>query len=186
MIDVNQVCESVAKIISAIGHDPSEDSFKGTPLRVARMYEEIFSGIGLDPKEAFTAVFEEDNHDIVLVRDVSFFSMCEHHFLPFFGVVHMGYIPNSKIAGASKLVRALEIVSHRPQMQERMGSQLASSIFEALGVDGVAVIVDAEHLCMTMRGVRNACSRIVTLATRGPFTHKDTSRSDLISLLRTR
>ena len=183
MVQVDQIRESVAAILSAIGEDPSREGLRDTPSRVAQMYNELFSGVGVDPSQAFTALFEEEDQGMVLVRDVSFFSMCEHHLLPFFGVTHMGYIPNGKIAGASKLVRALNLVAHRPQLQERMTSQLADAIFYALDADGVAVAIEAEHLCMTMRGVHKPGSRIVTLATRGSFSARGISRSEFLSVL---
>jgi len=184
MIQEDQIRQGVATILAAIGEDPGREGLRDTPDRVARMYRELFSGIGLDPAEAFTTAFEEEyDQGIVILRDVSFYSMCEHHILPFFGMAQMGYIPSGKVCGASKLVRALELVARRPQLQERMTSQLADAIYRALEPDGVVVVVEAEHLCMTMRGVRKPGSQIVTSAVRGPFSRGDMSPNDFLSLV---
>lgn len=183
MVKEEPIQQAVAAILSAIGEDPSREGLKDTPRRVARMYGELFSGVGVDPREALSSIFEETGSGPVVVRGVAFFSVCEHHLLPFFGVTHLGYIPKGKIAGVSKLVRAVEIVAHRPQVQERMTAQLADAIFETLDADGVAVVVEAEHLCMSMRGVKKAGCRIVTSATRGPFSSLESSRAEFLALL---
>ena len=159
---------------------------RDTPARVARMYESLFSGVGLDPEAAIDAVFETDNHDPVLLGNIQFYSVCEHHLLPFFGLAHLAYIPNGKIAGVSKLVRVLEVASRRPQVQERLTSQVADAIFSALNPDGVAVEIEAEHLCMSMRGVQKPGSRVVTSAIRGPFETCALGRERLIALLHRR
>ena len=180
--------QAVRTILTAIGEDPDRDGLRATPQRVARMMEELFSGVGLDAADAIDTIFEltdgfglpngEDeegdleadaNGEMVVFRDLSFFSMCEHHLLPFFGRAHVGYVPNGRVAGASKLVRALEVVARRPQVQERMTRELADAVYRSLQPDGVAVVLEAEHLCMSMRGVRKPGSMVVTTAARGPF-----------------
>ena len=185
MIDEQRVQSAVGAILEAMGDDPHREGLRDTPGRVARMYAEIFSGIGLDPRAALDTVFEEEVHDqdIVIVRDLPFFSMCEHHLLPFFGRAHVGYLPDGKIAGASKLARALEVVARRPQLQERMTGQLADAVHDVLRPDGAAVVVEAEHLCMSMRGVKKNGSLIVTSATRGQFDKRGISKASFLALL---
>jgi GTP cyclohydrolase I len=150
------------------------------------MYESLFSGIGREPVDAIDAVFEAEGHDPVVFGNIPFYSVCEHHFLPFFGLAHLAYIPNVKIAGLSKLARALEVASRRPQIQERLTAQVADAIFSALKPDGVAVEVEAEHLCMSMRGVKKPGSRVVTSAVRGPFENWALGQEGLLTLLRRR
>ena len=150
------------------------------------MYQDLFSGVGQDPQTAIDAVFESENHDPVVLGNVPFYSVCEHHLLPFFGQVHLAYIPNGKIAGLSKLVRALEVASKRPQVQERLTGQVADAIFSALSPHGVAVEVEAEHLCMSMRGVQKPGSRVVTIAVRGRFEACALDREGLLALLHRR
>ncbi len=148
------------------------------------MYLELFSGVGADPAQAIDAVFEEESHDPVVMRDVSFYSVCEHHLLPFFGQAHMAYIPNGKIAGLSKLARALEVAARRPQVQERLTGQLADAIYSSLSPQAVAVKLEAEHLCLAMRGVRKPGSLVVTTAIRGTFDNSGLNQGDLLALLR--
>ncbi len=148
------------------------------------MYLELFSGVGADPAQAIDAVFEEGSHDPVVMRDVSFYSVCEHHLLLFFGHAHLAYIPNGKIAGLSKLVRALEVAARRPQVQERLTGQLADAIYTSLSPQVVAVKLEAEHLCMAMRGVRKPRSLVATTAIRGTFDGSGLNRGDLLALLR--
>ena len=148
------------------------------------MYLELFSGVGADPAQAIDAVFEEESHDPVVMRDVSFYSVCEHHLLPFFGHAHLAYIPNGKIAGLSKLARALEVAVRRPQVQERLTGQLADAIYTSLSPQAVAVKLEAEHLCLAMRGVRKPGSLVVTTAIRGTFASPGLDRGDLLALLR--
>ncbi len=185
MVQESDIEKAVVSILGAIGEDPQRQGLRDTPQRVARMYAELFSGVGVDPVQAITTVFEEEDSrgDPVIVREVPFFSVCEHHLLPFFGQAHIGYIPEGKIAGASKLVRALEVVGHRPQMQERMTAQMADAIQSALKPDGVAVVIEAEHLCLAMRGVKKSGSLILTAATRGPFAHSSVSSEALLALV---
>lgn len=174
----------MGEILQAVGEDPAREGLRGTPRRVARMYLELLSGVGTDPSEAIDAVFEEEGHDPVVMRDVSFYSICEHHLLPFFGYAHLAYIPSGKIAGLSKLARALDLAARRPQVQERLTAQLADAIVTALNPQGVAVELEAEHLCMSMRGIRKPGSRIITTAVRGPFAECPLDREGLLALLR--
>jgi len=150
------------------------------------MCRELFSGFGADPREAIDAVFEAEQHDPVVLRNVTFYSVCEHHLLPFFGQAHMAYIPNGKIAGLSKLARALECACRRLQVQERLTAQLADAIVAALDPKGVAVELEAEHLCMSMRGVQKPGSRMVTTAVRGSFHNSPVDRQGLLALLRSK
>ena len=155
-----------------------------TPQRVARMYGELFCGVGVDPREAIDAVFDEESTDPVVLRDVSFYSMCEHHLLPFFGTARLAYIPNGRIAGISKLARALDLACRRPQVQERLTGEVADAIYSALAPQGVAVELEAEHLCMAMRGVQKPGSRMVTTAVRGSFAGGRWNQDSLLALLR--
>ncbi|MFQ6028652.1 MAG: GTP cyclohydrolase I FolE [Dehalococcoidia bacterium] len=184
MIQQQRIEQAVGEILAAIGEDPNRPGLQDTPSRVANMYRELFSGIGVDPIEAIDTVFEEETSDPVLLRDVSFYSICEHHLLPFFGKAHLAYIPNGKIAGISKLARALELAAHQPQVQERLTGQVADAIYSALNPKGVAVEVEAEHLCMAMRGVQKPGSRVVTTAMRGKFENSELNREALLALLR--
>lgn len=177
---------SIADILLAVGDDPSREGLRDTPQRVAKLYREIFDGVGVDPAGAIDTVFEEEHEGAVILKDVGFFSTCEHHLLPFFGVAQMGYVPRGRVAGASKLVRALDVVSRRPQLQERLTSELADAICKALSPASVAVVVEAEHLCMVMRGVRRPGSKIVTTALRGPFANGDVGPKELLSMMQRR
>lgn len=178
--------QAVTTILEAIGEDPRREGLQKTPERVARMYDELFSGIGLDPEAALDTVFEADSHDPVVLGNIPFYSVCEHHLLPFFGLAHLAYIPNATIAGLSKLTRALEVASRRPQVQERLTGQVADAILAALSPDGVVVEIEAEHLCMSMRGVQKPGSRVVTSAARGRFELGALGREGLLALLRRR
>ena len=186
MVDQRKVEEAVLSIIEAIGEDPKRQGLVGTPGRIAEMYAELFMGIDLDPKEELTVSFEEGHHEMVILRDIPFYSLCEHHLLPFYGVVHIGYIPKGSVVGASKLARVVEILSKRPQLQERLTTQIAETIVEALQPDGVAVVIQAEHMCMTIRGVKKPGSNVITSATRGLFRTKAATRSEFMSLVQGR
>ena len=188
MIDQNIIRNAVTSILSAIGEDVNREGLVKTPDRVARMYAELFSGIGVDPRSALDTIFEDEDQsgETVTLRDMPFFSVCEHHLLPFHGYAHVGYIPDGKIVGASKLARALEVVARRPQLQERMGTQLASAIHDVLTPAGTAVVIEAEHLCMSMRGVKKQGARIVTTATRGSFANTGISKGEFLALLHRR
>lgn len=180
----SRVREAVASLLEAIGEDTGREGLRETPRRVAEMYAYLFSGVGLDPKDAIDAIFEADHSDPVVLRDVPFHSFCEHHLLPFFGKAQLGYIPNGKIAGLSKLARTLDLASRRLQVQERMTGQVADAIFNALSPRGVVVELEAEHLCMSMRGVENPGSRVVTTAIRGEFDGTPLDAQGLLAIMR--
>jgi GTP cyclohydrolase I len=185
LIDEAKIKKAISLLIQAIGEDPQREGLIETPRRVAEMYSELFAGIGKNPGEELKVGFEESHREMVIVRDIPFHSMCEHHLLPFYGVAHVGYIPNQqgRVVGASKLARVVEIVSKRPQIQERMTSVIADSIMEALKPDGVAVVVQAEHLCMIMRGIKKPGSALVTSALRGVFRSRIATRNEFFCLL---
>lgn len=186
IIDSDAICRSVEEILRAIGEDPGREGLTGTPLRIARMYEELFSGLRQDPKEVLATSFEEDHKEMVILKNIPFYSMCEHHFLPFHGKAHVGYVPEGRVAGASKLARVVDILARRPQLQERLTSQVADSIMEGLRPDGVAVVIEAEHLCMTMRGVQKPGTIMVTSATRGGFRRRAVTRAEFMALVQGR
>ncbi|SMO42393.1 GTP cyclohydrolase I FolE [Melghirimyces algeriensis] len=183
-VNHEQIQEAVRMILQAVGEDPDREGLKDTPARVARMYEEVFSGMYEDPEEYFSTMFSEDHEELVLVKDIPFFSMCEHHLVPFFGKAHVGYIPKSgRVTGLSKLARAVEAVSRRPQLQERITYTVADSIEKTLEPHGVIVVVEAEHMCMTMRGVKKPGSKTVTSAVRGVFENDPAARAEAFSLI---
>ncbi|PRO66804.1 GTP cyclohydrolase I FolE [Alkalicoccus urumqiensis] len=184
-VNHDKIQQAVTMILEAIGEDPSREGLQDTPQRVARMYEEVFQGLHQDPKEHFKTVFGEDHEELVLVKDIPFYSMCEHHLVPFFGKAHIGYLPQGgKVTGLSKLARAVEAVTKRPQLQERITSTIADSMVETLDPRGVMVIVEAEHMCMTMRGVKKPGSSTVTSAVRGAFRTDEAARAEVLSLIR--
>jgi GTP cyclohydrolase I len=183
MLDKDRIESAMVSVIEAIGEDTNRDGLLETPRRVAEMYEELFSGLHLDPKQELTVSFDEKHHEMVVLKDIPFYSMCEHHLLPFYGTVHIGYIPTGRVAGASKLARVVEILAHRPQIQERLTTQIADTIVEALNPQGVGVVVQAEHLCMVMRGVKKPGSNIVTSAMRGLFRRSAATRYEFLSFI---
>ena len=182
-IDRAKIEKAVASIIEAIGEDPKREGLVGTPRRIAEMYAEVFGGIYEDPGEELRVGFEEGHQEMVILKDIPFYSMCEHHFLPFHGLAHVGYIPSGRVVGASKIGRVVEILAKRPQLQERLTTQIANTIVSVLEPKGVAVIIQAEHLCMTMRGVKKPGSNIVTSAMRGLFQKNPLTRSEFLSLV---
>jgi GTP cyclohydrolase IA len=184
-VDKNKIEEGVKLILEGIGEDVEREGLIGTPKRVADMYEEIFSGIGKNPSEVLGPMFDENHDEIILVKDIPFYSTCEHHLVPFVGKAHIAYAPNKtgKIIGLSKLTRVLEIVARRPQVQERLTTIVADSIMEKLEPRGVIVIVEAEHLCMSIRGVKKPNTITVTSAIRGLFKENPASRSEVLSLI---
>ncbi len=183
MINKAKIEKAVASIIEAIGEDPKREGLVGTPKRIAEMYAEVFAGIYEDPGEELRVGFEEGHQEMVILKDIPFYSMCEHHFLPFHGLAHVGYIPNGRVVGASKIGRVLEILAERPQLQERLTTQIANTIVSVLEPKGVAVVIQAEHLCMTMRGVKKPGSNIITSAMRGLFQKNPLTRSEFLSLV---
>ncbi len=186
MIDPGRIERAVAELIEAIGEDRHREGLRETPRRVAEMYAELFSGMEQDPREVLTVGFEEGHREMVISRDIPFYSMCEHHLLPFYGTAHLGYIPNKsgRVVGASKLARTVEILARRPQLQERLTRQIADAMVEAIQPDGVGVIIEAEHLCMTMRGIKKPGSNIITSATRGLFRTRPATRAEFLSLVK--
>lgn len=183
-VDHAKIEQAVRMILEAVGEDPDREGLLETPARVARMYEEIFSGLGQDPRDHFTVIFSEDHEELVLVKDIPFFSVCEHHLVPFFGKAHVGYIPRGgRVTGLSKLARAVDAVARRPQLQERITSTVADAIMERLEPHGVVVVVEAEHMCMTMRGVKKPGSKTVTSAVRGIFSRDAAARAEAFSLI---
>lgn len=182
-VDKPRIERAVREILAAVGEDPDREGLCETPARVARMYAELFSGLHDDPRIHLRKFFTEKYDEMVLVRDISFNSMCEHHMLPFTGVAHIGYIPNGKVVGLSKLARVVESVSHRPQVQERMTEEIANLLIEELDVKGVAVVIEATHSCMTIRGVRKPGSMCVTSAMKGIFRSNLSSRSEVMTLI---
>ena len=184
-MDSQRVVASVRAILEAIGEDPNRDGIARTPQRVAEMYQEIFSGIGRDPADELDVVFDSDHDEMIMVRDIPLYSVCEHHLLPFFGRAHVAYIPNKRgqITGLSKLARVVEVLSKRPQVQERLTKQAADAIEKALEPRGVLVVIEAEHLCMSMRGVRAPGSQTVTSAVRGVFRRNEASRAEAMGLI---
>lgn len=182
-VDLAAIKAAVRIILRAVGEDPDRDGLLETPRRVAKMYAEMFSGLSLDPGRHLEVTFEESYDEIVLVRDIAFTSMCEHHLLPFRGVAHVAYIPDGRVTGLSKLARVVEEVSRRPQVQERMTQTIADLIENRLGSKAVGVIVRAEHSCMSIRGIRKTGSSTVTSTMRGSFRTDPASRAELMSLI---
>ena len=177
---------AIRQILVSIGENPDRTGLLLTPSRVARMFKEIFSGVKKDPKDEITVTYAENHDEIILVRDISFYSICEHHLVPFFGVAHVAYLPkNGIITGLSKLARVVETASRRPQVQERMTTQIANAIQEKLNPLGVAVVLEAEHLCMSMRGIKKPGSKTITSVLKGIFQTNQSSRQEVLSLIRT-
>ena len=185
MIDSEKIQKAVREIILAIGDDPDRDGLVKTPQRVAEMYAELFMGMNRDPREDLEVGFELGHRELVVLKDIPFYSMCEHHLLPFFGVAHVGYIPNEegRIVGISKLARVVETIARRPQVQERMTTDIADAIVEGISPVGVAVVAQAEHMCMVMRGIKKPGSNVITSAIRGSFHTNPASRAEFFSLI---
>ena len=182
-VDGERVRAAVVELLEAVGDDPQREGLLETPRRIAEMYAEIFGGLGEDPSEYLNVGFEVAHDEMVILRNISFYSMCEHHLLPFHGEAHVGYLPEGRVVGISKLARVVEAFARRPQVQERLTSQVAETVMNSLAADGVAVVVEAEHLCMTMRGVRKPGSRMVTSAMRGQFKRSSVTRSEFLALV---
>lgn len=182
-VDHARIERAVREILAAVGEDPDREGLLETPARVARMYAEMFSGLHEDPRIHLQKVFTEKYDEVVLVKDISFNSMCEHHMLPFYGKAHIGYVPQGKVLGLSKLGRVVEVVSKRPQVQERMTETIADLMVQELNPKGVAVVVEASHSCMTIRGIKKPGSMCVTSAMRGLFRSNLSSRSEVMTLI---
>jgi GTP cyclohydrolase IA len=184
-VDLPRIERAVREILLAIGEDPDREGLLETPHRVARAYAEQFAGLREDPEEVLSTLFDADHDELVLVKDIEIYGTCEHHLVPFFGLAHIGYIPNEKgqITGLSKLARLVDVYARRPQVQERMTSQIAEALMRALDPRGVIVVVEAEQLCMSMRGVRKPGAKTVTSAVRGDFRDCDRTRAEALSLI---
>ena len=184
-MDKEKIATGVKLILEAIGEDPQRDGLSDTPDRVARMYEEIFSGLTENAADHLSVIFNENHEEMVLIKDIPLYSMCEHHFLPFYGFAHVLYIPKSgKVTGLSKLARVVDTFAKRPQLQERLTSQVANILMEKLTPRGVMVVIEAEHMCMTMRGIKKAGSMTITSAVRGVFKTNEATRAEGFSLIR--
>ncbi len=177
MVDKKKIEEAVTMLLEGIGEDPSREGLKDTPSRIARMYEEIFAGMDEDAKNHLSKRFTCDNSEIVLEKDITFYSMCEHHLLPFYGKAHVAYIPDGEVVGLSKLARTVEVFAKRPQLQERMTAQIADAIMDELGCKGAMVVIEAEHMCMTMRGIKKPGATTVTCGSRGAFEDEKMKRA---------
>lgn len=174
------------EILEAIGEDPARPGLLDTPSRVARMYDELFAGLRVDPCDYLKVTFEVGPQEMVILKDIPFYSTCEHHLMPFHGVAAVGYVPDGRIVGLSKIARLVEGYARRPQVQEQLTSQIADALMQCLDPDGVAVVIEAEHLCMTQRGVKKPGSRMVTSATRGTFRKNQVTRSEFLALVRSK
>jgi GTP cyclohydrolase IA len=184
-MDNKKIESAVREILVAVGEDPDRQGLVDTPKRVARMFEEVFAGLTKDPREHAETVFYENHEEMVLIKDIQFSSMCEHHLVPFFGIGHIAYLPkNGRVIGLSKIARILDDVSKRPQLQERITSTVANILMESLDPLGVIVVLEAEHMCMTIRGVKKQGSKTVTSAVRGTFKTDSRSRNEVLSLIR--
>lgn len=185
MVNEEAIKKAVDSIITAINEDPKREGLADTPRRVAEMYAELFAGMEMDPLEELQVGYELGHREMVVIKDIPFYSMCEHHLLPFFGVAHIGYIPDAsgRVVGISKLARVVEIFARRLQIQERMTTQIADAIMDGLQPQGVAVVCQAEHLCMVMRGVKKPGTNIITSAIRGLFRRRAASRAEFFSLI---
>jgi GTP cyclohydrolase I len=182
-LDHNTITEAVRLILEAIGEDPDREGLRDTPRRIADMSEEIFSGLTVDPATYLSVGFEEHHKEMVVLRDIPFMSTCEHHLLPFSGKAHVGYIPAGRIVGLSKLARVVEAYARRPQLQERLTSQIADTIVETINPAGVGVVIEAQHYCMIMRGVKKPGSTMVTSAMRGLFRNNPPTRAEFLDFI---
>lgn len=183
-MDLKKIEKSFEEILEALGEQRDREGLKETPKRVAQSYGELFSGLSQDPKSPLIRQFSVQSNDLIIEKGIDFYSMCEHHFLPFFGTIDIAYIPDGKIVGFGDIIKSIEILAKRPQIQERLGSELADAVYEALGCQGVMVIIRAKHLCMTMRGAKKENTEIITTAYRGVFENEPMRRAEILGLLR--
>ena len=186
MVDQNKIREAVKLLLEGMGEDPTREGLLDTPDRIARMYSEIFSGMDESAGEHLEKTFHVENNEIVLERDITFYSMCEHHMMPFYGKAHVAYIPDGKVVGISKLARTVEVFAKRLQIQERMTAQIADAIMTELKPKGVMVVLEAEHMCMTMRGVKKSGSQTVTVIKRGLFESDERKVNEFYTMLNRR
>lgn len=184
MVNKEKIEAAVKLLLEGIGEDVNREGLVETPARIARMYEEVFSGMDEDAKEFLAKRFHVENNDMVLEKDIVFYSMCEHHLLPFYGKAHVAYIPDGEVVGLSKLARTVETYAKRPQLQERMTNQIADAIMEHLNAKGVMVMLEAEHMCMTMRGIKKPGSRTITYAAKGVFKEDKDLQNKFMQLVR--
>ena len=178
-----RVERAVTELLEALGEDPSREGLRDTPGRVARMYSELFAGLDMDPAKHLKRVFQENYDEVVLLRDIDFYSLCEHHLLPFHGRAHVAYLPSGRVVGLSKLARTVEAFARRPQVQERMTCQIADALMEHLEPKGAAVVIEAAHLCMKMRGIQKPNGVMVTSALRGVFKESASARAEVLALI---
>ena len=183
-VDKERIKQAVREIIAAVGENPNRDGLIETPRRIADMYEEIFAGLRTDPYKFLNVTFDEAYSEMVVLKDIPFYSMCEHHFAPFHGVAHVAYIPKGRVVGLSKLARVVEAYARRPQVQERLTAQIADTIMEGLDPKGAAVVIQAEHTCLTMRGIKKPGAKMVTSAVRGLFKDHPPTRAEFQAILR--
>ncbi|AMW98635.1 GTP cyclohydrolase I FolE [Rummeliibacillus stabekisii] len=184
-VDLNKIEQAVKMILEAVGENPDREGLLDTPKRVAKMYAEMFQGLHIDARDYFKTVFHEEHNEVVLVKDIPFYSMCEHHLVPFYGKAHIAYLPKGGVvAGLSKLARTVETISHRPQLQERITSEIAETMMEMLEPEGVYVVVEAEHMCMTMRGIKKPGAKTVTSSAKGIFSEDDVKRQEILSFIK--
>ncbi|MBQ5485188.1 MAG: GTP cyclohydrolase I FolE [Lachnospiraceae bacterium] len=182
-MDTQKIEQAITMLLEAVGEDPSREGLKETPARVARMYKELLGGMDKDGKEHLSKVFSAPDSEIVVEKNIEFYSLCEHHMLPFFGNVHIAYIPNGKVVGLSKMGRLVEVYARRLQIQERMTGQIADELEKALDAKGVLVVIEAEHLCMTMRGIKKRGARTVSYASRGVFREDPQKKQEALALM---
>lgn len=183
-MDKSKIEQGVRLILEGIGEDPNREGLLGTPDRIARMYEEIFAGIGQNASEPLSKTFTAANNEMIIEKDITFYSTCEHHFMPFYGKAHVAYIPNGKVVGISKLARTVEVYAKRPQLQEQLTSQIADALMEYLQPQGAMVMIEAEHTCMTMRGVKKPGSKTVTFVCRGAFEENEKLQNHFFTLVK--
>ncbi|MGL5245513.1 MAG: GTP cyclohydrolase I FolE [Sarcina sp.] len=183
MIDKNKIKEGVRLILEGIGEDIQREGLLETPDRISKMYEEIFEGLNKTAEEHLKKTFTVESNDLVLEKDITFYSMCEHHLVPFFGKAHIAYIPNGKVTGLSKLARTVDVYAKKPQLQEKLTKEIADAIMEYLGAQGVMVIVEAEHMCMTMRGIRKTGTKTVTSSYRGRFLEDENLKNEVFRMI---
>ena len=184
MVDRTKVEEGVRLILEGIGENPKREGLVGTPDRIARMYEEIFAGLDMDAKEPLSKTFSTDNSEMVIEKDIPFYSTCEHHFMPFYGKAHVAYIPDGRVVGISKLARTVEVYARRPQIQEQLTEQICDALMENLHPKGAIVMIEAEHMCMTMRGVRKPGTKTLTYVCRGVFENNDELINRVLMMVR--
>ena len=182
MFDQKKIQEAVKLLLEGIGEDVNREGLKETPARVARMYQELCAGMEQSPKEHLSKVFSCDNENVVIEKDITFYSTCEHHLMPFYGKVHIAYIPNGRVVGISKLARTVEVYARRLQIQEQMTNQIAEAIEEYLGAKGVYVMVEAEHMCMSARGIKKPGSKTITFAAKGVFQENEALRQEITKI----